>query len=147
MSQDMMDRFHIEKLSPEQWRKLSKDVHLVAFHEVSDPAEDRIDYALLIVDRQTPAGYMTVKEMDGGTAYLQHGGAFPNHAGTVHAFRQYSVAIKELSAQYDYIWTRIENTNTAMIKMALNVGFVINGTYFHEPKLYLELLMDCTGFY
>lgn len=140
-------RFVVKKITPIMWENLSSHAKIISFNEISHPHSDRIDYALLIVDEksETPAGFMTIKEMDCSTAYLQHGGAFPEHINSIHVFPQYMACIAELCRNYEHLWTRIENTNISMLKMAMKAGFRITGTFFHTPKLYLELLMDCRG--
>lgn len=136
----------IETITKEDWSKFSAQAHLISFGENSHPHEDRIDYAILVIDGEKPAGFATIKEMDCSTAYMQHGGAFPEHEKTVHVVKQYRSMLKFLSTKYKYVTTRILNTNSAMLRLAMSSGFVINGTYFHSPKLYVELKYDCRGF-
>lgn len=136
----------IETISKEDWAKISTEAHLISFGEYALPHEDRIDYAVLVLDGEKPAGFSTIKEMDSVTAYMQHGGAFPDHEKTVHVVKQYRAMLKFLASKYEIVTTRILNTNTAMLRLAMSSGFVINGTYFHKPNLYVELKFDCRGF-
>lgn len=139
-------RYFIERLTPDHWHRLSKESHLITFGEINPPEYDRVDFALWTVDeKRNPLGFITVKEMDAETAYLQHGGVFPSIAKTLHAFRTYEQNIALLAKEYNYLWFRVKNTNIPMIKFGLATGFVPHGTYFHDPYLYVEMRADFRG--
>lgn len=139
-----MSKFIIDRIEKENWAHMSSSAHLISFGERHLSHEDRIDYALMIVDEESfiPAGYMTIKEMDSKTAYIQHGGALPEHKGTVHVLKRFMQFTKYLTSQYDYVWMRVDTKNFPMLKIAMRTGFEIVGTYFHAPKLFLELKLN-----
>jgi hypothetical protein len=136
----------LKKLTKEEWISFSEKAHLLSFGERFDPRDCKISFAYLFVDEEKdlPAGYMTVLELDAQTAYLQHGGVFPAHEKTVHVYKTYAKALKALSEAYETLTTRIENTNYSMLKMAMRAGFLVVGTYFCHPKLFLELNLEVT---
>lgn len=137
-------KFLIERLTKEDWKIMAKNAILISFAELTNPEEERIDYALMVIDHEnsTPAGFMTVIEMDAKTAYLQRGGVFPDHAKSVYVYNQYKACLDELKNKYDTLWTRIENKNYSMLKMALKAGFIVNGTYNQDGKLFLEMILE-----
>lgn len=139
-----MDQIQVKRLERQEWMKYAKNAHLISFSENSQTESFRPDFAFLFVDGRTdtPAGYMTMIEMDADTVYLQHGGVFPDHERTTHVAKAYAKAIKTLSETYETLTTRIENTNYSMLKLALRHGFLITGTFFQHPKLFVELTFE-----
>jgi RimJ/RimL family protein N-acetyltransferase len=136
---------HLIKLSKEEWQKYSENAHLLAFDETGYSGLERCDYAFLVVDNEKPCGYATIKEADSETAYLQRGGTFPETRGTANSFRVYAAVIDYMKQNYKFLTTRIENTNTPMLKFAMKVGFVIDGISYHKNKVYLEHFMEVSN--
>lgn len=129
----------IEVLNPTQWEKVSEATHLVCFSEHRPRDLDRVDFAMVVSDGDMPVAYMTVKEHDAETVYLQHGGRFPHSLGAGKSLRAYVLMLNRLSELgYERANTLIENTNTAMQKVALKVGWKITGTRFFDGKLLVE---------
>lgn len=90
-------------------------------------------------------GYFTCLEMDAETLYIQYGGAMPHFMKTRHVMFGYSKMINWVVERYKYCWTRIEAENEPMLKMAYKMGFKINGNWFHNNKIYLELINNFGG--
>lgn len=134
--------YQVEVASALEWAKYSKQSHEVVFGEERSPNFDRIDYALLATYKGEVGGFITIKEMDAKTCYIQYGGVFPNFEKSLHVIKGYKAFLDELKKHYDLIWTRVENTNLPMLKMALSQGFLINGCSVVRNKIYLELLME-----
>lgn len=132
----------VEKLTPAEWKLLSEDAHKVAFGTVKPSELERIDYALVCVEGVQLQGYLTAKEMDAKTVYWQFGGAFPGTKGTTNAFLGYLSFVRWTKERYDRVQTRIENKNTAMLKMALKVGFEIVGVRVTQGCTMVELELD-----
>jgi hypothetical protein len=129
----------VNQLSPLQWSELAEEAHLLCFNEVRDCSMDRIDFALYTTDGNKPLAYMTCKELDSETIYLQYGGSFPETQGTANSFRAYNqmlFRLKELG--YKRAGTYIENTNKPMLKFAMKAGWLITGLRNFENTLLLE---------
>lgn len=137
----------VMKLTPSQWSLFAADAHKIAFGERKDPATDRIDYALLVVnDRDEPAAYVTCREHDASTVYWQFGGGMPTTVGT-HAVLKTYLAMIDWARRfgYDRITTLIENTNTAMLRLAMKAGFRIVGVRTYKGSILLEHLLEFQG--
>jgi hypothetical protein len=134
------------KMLAKDWAKYSQDAHLVCFDEMRSPDFNRIDFALTSVLDSVPQSYMTCRELDAETVYLQYGGAFPSAKGTVRSFSGYKQMISELSISYTRATTLIQNQNTAMLKFAMAVGFRIIGVRTFKNEIYVEHLMEFGDF-
>lgn len=132
----------VEQLSPADWKTLSEDAHKVAFGTVKPVADERIDYALICVEGTKLQGYLTAKEMDGKTVYWQFGGAFPGTKGTPSTFKGYLAFVRWTMERYERVQTRIESKNTAMLKMALKVGFEVVGVRVAQGFTMVELELE-----
>jgi len=133
----------VQKLSSEEWKKYSTQAHVICFNQERDPSMDRIDFCLLNIKDRMPMNYCTVRELDSESVYWQHGGAFPNSKGTVHAYQSYLRNAKWcFSNGYKRITTYIQNTNLSMLKIALKVGFLVIGTRTFKGDIMLELLLE-----
>lgn len=135
--------FEVLKISKDQWAKLSADAHLAVFEEILPPEYDRIDFALLVVEkeRNQPVSYLTARELDAESVYLKHGGAFEVVKGTVHTLVTYRALIAWTQARYRRVTTLVENTNTVYLKMALTVGFKPIGVRYFKNSLLVELFL------
>lgn len=128
---------------PTEWKQLCAKAHLVTFGEKGREKLDRSDFALLVFGPGDElGGYFTCKEMDSETLYIQHGGVFPNFSKTVHVMKGYQLMINWAREHFKNVWTRIENKNTPMLKMALQVGFIPTGTTSFGDKLFIEMSME-----
>ncbi|MBX3017976.1 MAG: hypothetical protein KF767_08810 [Bdellovibrionaceae bacterium] len=130
-------------LLPQEWAKFSEAAHLVVFDERRPTAMERISFALVVeTEEGKPAGYATIKELDSETAYFQYGGAFPGTKGTTAALRAYRMIMRFIRDGYRRAGTLIENTNTPMLKFAMNEGWVISGLRVYDGKILLEHKID-----
>ena len=133
---------HLNHLTKKEWEKLSEQAHLISFGETGRADLDRVDFAILAVDEQNqPAGYFTFYEHDKETLYMQHGGAFPNYAKSVHVYKGYSKVIDWARSKYKFVTTKIENTNAPMLKLAAKAGFKIVGVSNFKNKILLDHLL------
>jgi RimJ/RimL family protein N-acetyltransferase len=133
----------VERLSKENWAVLAEAAHLVVFGEHKSASMDRIDFALLGLSMEgTPMGFITCREFDQDTLYWQFGGAFPDTRGTHRTFSVYQRFIDWCRGKYTRITTLIENTNTAMLKMAMKVGFRIVGIRYYRGSILVEHLLE-----
>lgn len=132
----------VKRIASEEWRTISADAHLVVFGTEKSAAHERVDFALLCLEGDRIEGYLTAKEMDHETVYWQFGGSMPHIKGSAKSFRGYQLFVDWAKAHYKRVQTRIENTNTAMLKMALHVGFLIVGVRFVQGSTLLELELE-----
>jgi hypothetical protein len=132
----------VEKLTPEQWKKLSGYAHEAVFGKTKDPLTERISYAWLVVENDRPAGYITVLELDADTAYWQFGGMFPWAWKSRMVAKSYDLCIKAQEKLSKRFATRIENTNTPMLKLALSRGFIPVGIRTYAGSVLLELVRE-----
>lgn len=129
----------LQKVWPGQIEGLAPMIHRAVFNEIRESSENRYNYALVVANSDKMVAYATVIEMDDETAYMQHGGAFPEFQGTAVVKRAYGMLISYLKAHYKRISTRIQNTNVPMIKLALSEGLLINGCFCYERDVFLSL--------
>lgn len=137
-------KYSIEQFTLENWNKIAEDAHLVCFNEARPREMNTFDYAIAAINEKgTIAGYATIIEYDKYHAYMQHGGAFPD-TPKFHVPGTYGALVDWLSDRYECITTRIRNTNTPMLKLAMGVGFLINGidSYPSEGTIYLHLAKE-----
>jgi hypothetical protein len=127
----------VERFNQTEWRELSSEAHMACFAETRPNSVDRIDFALMTADEVGPIAYMTLREIDSETVYLQYGGSFrPN---SVSSFRSYTIMLNRLKELgYKAGLTYIENTNTAMLKFALKVGWLITGVRTYKGLVLTE---------
>ncbi len=129
--------------TPQEWEGFSENAHKIAFQEHKPAHFDRIDFALLAVGRdETPAAYVTCRELDHASVYWQFGGAMPGSKGGIPAFRAYEAFVRHAKTHYERVTTLIENTNTPMLKMAMKVGFRIVGIRNFKGSILLEHLLE-----
>ena len=132
----------VERITPIEWTKFGAEAHLVCFGEKRDTQLDRIDFALLAADEK-PLAYMTCKELDGESIYLQYGGAFPSAKDTFLAFKSYAAMLNRLKEMgYKRAGTYIENKNKVMLKFAMKAGWLITGVRTFEGDVLLEHQMN-----
>jgi hypothetical protein len=76
--------------------------------------------------------------MDAETLYWQFGGAFPGTIGTIHSFGCYEQFLAWCGDKYSRVTTLIANDNLVMLKMAMKVGFRIQGIRYYGGDVLLE---------
>jgi hypothetical protein len=129
----------VHALRPDEWAEVSESTHLVAFNEKRDPSLNRVDFALMATDGDDPVAYMTCYEHDAETVYIQHGGKLPDAGGSVKAFKAYMQMLGRLNEMgFKFGQTMIENTNTAMLRIAMKAGWLISGIRFFDGKILVE---------
>lgn len=127
----------------EDWKRYSKEAHLICFKENRAQDLDRIDFALFGVGSgDVPCGYITCRELDAETLYWQFGGAFPSVKGTALSYRCYVDFAEWCRPRYKRILTFIENENVVMLKMAMKIGFRIFGIRNTKEQILLEHLLE-----
>jgi RimJ/RimL family protein N-acetyltransferase len=133
--------FYVKKISSEDWQLMSESAHVIAFGEKRESKMDRVDFGLIAIDNKGEvSGYVTCIEMDQETIYWQHGGAMPEYKGSIHTIQGYTLFVNWCHEHYRRITTKIENTNTAMLKLAMKLGFTITGTEVFKGKLLVQMI-------
>jgi hypothetical protein len=112
---------------------------MISFGEKRSGVLNRHHFAVGGYVNEDLGGWITCLEMDSETCYIQYGGSLPNFSKSIHVVAGYCKMINLLREKYERAWTRIENTNIPMLKMAMALGFLITGTYNFNNKIYLEL--------
>lgn len=135
----------VARLSPKEWQKYAEDAHLIVFNEKRPETMNRIDFAMITSIDGVIQTYMTAREMDDESVYMQYGGSFPSAIGTIKSFRSYEMILCELSQRYKRVTTLIENENTSMLKFAMRIGLRIIGIRNFQGKIYLEHLIEFGG--
>lgn len=136
----------IEVLSSEEWADLSEDAHKLCFGEHRPSGFNTVDYALLVVDEYAkPVAYATIIEHDRYSAYMQHGGAFPESEKSIKTVRAYHMILHFLKHQYTRITTRIKNSNLSMLKLAFSGGLLVHGVDCIGGDIFLGLLWEKTS--
>jgi RimJ/RimL family protein N-acetyltransferase len=129
----------------EDWALMSEKTHSVIFDEIRPSSVDRVDFAIVAFENNDPVAYMTCYEHDAVTLYLQHGGKMPDKSPS-QAFKAYSMMLSRvIELGYYYLKTKIENKNTAMLRVALKAGWRVCGTTTFKDKLFVECSMDIDG--
>lgn len=130
----------VVQITQDKWAELSEKAHLIVFNETKKPEMERVDYALLVEsDSGVPMQYATCRELDSESLYFQYGGSFPGTKGTPKSVRCLQKII-EWAEFYGYrrISFLVENTNEAMLKLALHCGFLITGIRHFKGLILLE---------
>lgn len=129
---------------PEKWAELSERAHLIVFNELKKPETNKIDFALLVESKSgEPLFYAECREIGKGSLYWQYGGAFPGTKGTIASVRSFEQLLEWAEfAGYTRISYLVENTNEAMLKLAMRMGFLITGIRVHKGKVFLENVLD-----
>lgn len=131
---------NLKRLSLEEWNVLSREAHMAVFREERDPSLNTFDFALLVTDENDkPIAYSTVVLLDTKTAYMQHGGAFPESLGTIKVARAYHLMMTYIKESHLRISTRVRNINVPMLKLALSAGMIVNGIDILERETFLNL--------
>lgn len=128
------------KITKEDWASVSHDAHLIAFGKNRKPESERIDFALLVEsDAGVPMQYATCREHDSDSLYFQFGGSFPGTKGTILSLRSLELLLNWIQNNgYQRISFLVENTNQAMLKLAMRCGFLITGVRYFKSSVLLE---------
>lgn len=134
----------VVQIMPEKWKELSERAHLIVFNELKKPETSRIDFALLVESASgEPMQYAECREIAEGSLFMQYGGSFPGTKGTVASVRCLEQILEWAEfAGYKRISFLVENTNEAMLKLAMRMGFLITGIRMHKGKVFLENVLD-----
>lgn len=87
-------------------------------------------------------GYLTCRETDAHTLYWQYGGAFPGTIKSSMTWIGYQAFALWCKQRYKRVVTYIENKNTVMLKMAMKIGFVIQGIKVFDGHILLEHVLE-----
>lgn len=135
----------IQIIDAKVWKeKWSEQAHLVAFGKNKPRDWDRIDYAMLIVDKalSLPAAYITCREMDHETVYWQFGGAMPETAGGPGVVRALECALEWAKCIYKRVTFLVQNDNYGMLKLAMKKEFQIVGLRTFKENVLLEHMKE-----
>lgn len=134
----------VEYIAGREWARFAPDAHKAVFSETLPPEYDRIDFALLAVDKEQarPVAYLTARELDKESVYLKHGGAFDPLKGTFHSLAVYLSLLNWLKEKYARITTLVENTNSVYLRLALAAGFTIIGIRNFKGSILVELFLE-----
>lgn len=132
----------LEKVTLEEWNKLSNDAHITCFEEGRSPDINTYDFVLVVFNSDKICAYATILETDKETAYMQHGGAFPDTRGTTNSRRAYHMIMNYLREHYKFATTHIGNFNRPMLKFALSEDFLITGMHQHMRDIYLHMYQE-----
>lgn len=115
----------VRKISKTDWAALSETAHLVVFSEAKKAESERIDFTLCVESEQgIPLSYVTCRELDAETLYWQYGGSFPGTKGTGASFGNCLLLLEwAIQNGYKRVACYVENTNQAMLKLAMKCGF------------------------
>lgn len=131
----------VTRIEPSKWSEISEDAHRVVFNETRPAHFDRISYALVVGTEEEPMAYITVRETDKESAYIQYGGAFPNVNGSVRSFRIFSTMMAWLkNFGYKRVNMLVEGSNKVMLKFALSMDFDVIGMRVFNGTPLLELM-------
>lgn len=130
----------VVQVTKEKWHELSEKAHLIVFNEIRKPDQERIDFALVVESSSgVPMQYATCRELDSESLYLQYGGSFPGTKGSPQSLRCMEKILEwSLFAGYKRISFLVENTNQAMMKLAMHTGFIITGVRNFRGLILLE---------
>lgn len=130
----------MQKVHKDDWATAAADAHLIVFEKVKKPEMDRIDFALVVEsEHEIPLQYATCRELDAESLYLQYGGSFPGTKGSIKSHRCFEEILTWAREQgYKRVSFLVENTNLAMLKLALTTGFLITGVRNHDGSILLE---------
>lgn len=137
----------VKKVTKEDWAELSEKAHLIVFNQNSKPEMERIDYALMVESNSgIPLQYATCRELDGESVYVQYGGSFPGTKGSTRSLRCAEKLLEWAEfAGYRRVSFFVENTNEAMLKLAMRLGFLIVGVRNFKNKILLEHFKEFQG--
>lgn len=137
----------VKVITPKEWFDLAENAHTAVFKEYWNKNLERIDFALLMVKKETDevVSYATVQIRDSNSAYLQYGGAFPKFQGTPIIFLSFQEMLKTLKKEYKKITTLVENNNYAMLRFYIKEYFKIIGIRYFKNHILLVHQYEAEG--
>jgi len=132
----------IHRVEKEDWYQLAEKAHLAVFSTVKKANTHRIDFALVVENEHgVPMQFVTCRELDSDSVYCQFGGSFPSALGTGQTIHGGQLMLEwlEKEAGYRRVSFLVENTNAAMLKLAMQCGFLIMGVRA-DSHLHITLL-------
>ena len=132
---------------PSEFALISEQLFGLTFGAKRNKELERIDFSVLLSVRGKLSGFVTCYEHQANELYLQYGGALPEFRENPAVLRGYRVLLGFLLEHYSSLLTRIENTNTPMLKLALRCGWLIIGLRLAgNGKVLLELVNSAEQF-
>jgi hypothetical protein len=131
--------YSVQRFTAEEWAPYAEDAHKALFGVTRPNTLNSHHFILAVYGDGVLGGYITCLEIDSETAYIQYGGVFPNFERSIHVVPGYGKMIAWLRENYSRANTKVENVNLPMLKMAMQVGFLVTGTHFHEGRLFVDL--------
>lgn len=132
--------------------KYSKNAYMSVFgREDHDLQEASLfDAALMVMDEESncPIIYTTIKQTTAKSVFIEFGGSFPDYRGTAKvkpAFEKLCAYLKEAGAEFVTLSTK--NTNIAMNRLALSVGFIPSGMNFNKEGAFVDYVLSAKGEY
>lgn len=127
--------------SDEWQRHCNEQAFKATFGDALLPTSHLLDLALLAIDTETdrPIGFVTIKNEQRHIARMNVGGMFVKGHYTAEAFKK---AVAWLKGEYKAATMEVENGNVAMLKLAMNHGFLVIGTRHFIGRTFLELFLD-----
>jgi len=129
----------------EEFSVVSEKVHELCFGEKRIEELNKYHFVIGSFIEDNFMGYSTCLEMDSETVYMQFGGVMPKYKKSHYVYSAYVKGLEVLKEHYKRAWTRIENKNKPMLKLALQVGFDITGIYNNNGKIFVELTHSFGG--
>lgn len=131
--------FEVRQIDAKTWvRDFEGAAHKAVFGKIVDPEKMRIDFALLVTRGNDLHGYLTGREFEAGTLYLQYGGAFPGTKETSVSLPAYLALVEWCTKNYPRVTTLVENDNFVYLKFAMKAGFKIIGIRTYGTLVLLE---------
>lgn len=135
----------VHRIEGEEWRRIADVAHKAVFGEAKPTAVDhRIEFALLACnERDEILSYVTCREVDVGKLYWGYGGSVPPVRETVQSWRVMNEMLRVCRLDgYTQISFLVENTNRAMLKLALKAGFLITGLRLISGSVMIEHVLQ-----
>ncbi len=132
----------VKAIAPEHFHSMSEFAYEMIFGQKRPKELERYNFAILTSLGEDPVSYVTCIEMDANTLYWQYGGTLPKFKNTIYSYKAYAAGLDWSLKHYARVSTKIENTNTAMLKMALKYGFLIVGVTQFKNQTLLDLLKE-----
>ena len=136
---------NVIRVSKEEWaEKFYFNAHFSVFKEPMEAGVERIDFAQLVeTHEENLVMYATICEPKKGTAYINYGGSFPAFRGSITSLKAFKKILSDLFETHNEVTFHCENTNFAMLKLAISTGFKIIGvTYTRSGKILVEHLLE-----
>jgi hypothetical protein len=136
----------VQKIAAADWMGMSQRAHLIVFGKDKPASWDRIDYAWLATFEDKPLGYVQCRELDHESVYWQFGGGFPWARNSISMVRMTESFLSHEKARgIKRIAIRVENTNKTMLKLALSLGWLVNGVMSFQGTILVEMINELAG--